>query len=169
MWIYNAGEYWKCQHGLTLSWSSGECLSDTQWTIRSQEGRNFRSLSNDDLKTFLLSHTPYFPRHFYSTAMAELRQSIYDFLQVRDAFVLFQFALKDSRGTDFACHPDWLLGFSVAWKFLFASKALQPLLCSQWCSSPCLSCSERLHDVCAQRLSPQSRCLGIVSPSTHYC
>lgn len=65
MWIHNVGEYWNCQHGLMLSRSRGECFSDTQSTVRSQEGRNFRNLSNDDLKTFLLSHTPYFPRHLF--------------------------------------------------------------------------------------------------------
>lgn len=40
----------------------------------------------------------------------KVRQSIYDFLQIRDAFLPFQFALKDSRETDFACHPVRLLG-----------------------------------------------------------
>lgn len=33
-----------------------ECFSDTQWTLNSHEGRNFRNQSSEDLKTFLLFH-----------------------------------------------------------------------------------------------------------------
>ncbi|KAF3822458.1 hypothetical protein GH733_007832 [Mirounga leonina] len=52
---------------------------------------------------------------------------------------------------------------SDALRFVFASKALQRLLCAQECSSPCLSCRERKPDVCAQPLSPLSRCLDTLN------
>ena len=159
----------KCHHGVMLSRSRVEGFSHTQWTLRSQEGRHFRNPSNDDWTTLLLSHTPYFPRYLYSTAwnclaVAELKQSIYDFSRTRDAPALLVCFKRLTGEARFACHPVPVLG-----RLCLHPKPSSVSPCVQGCLSPCLSCREQPCDVCAQLLLPQSCCLGTRSPSICYC
>lgn len=51
--ISDAGEHWRHQHQILLFQSRMECLPRTQWSLQSQDERNFRNPSSDDLKILI--------------------------------------------------------------------------------------------------------------------